>query len=149
VTITKEQAIKFERGKILHHKTLKNKDGTPYTCEVSGDCLHKEEDPKSKAFMLPVNMSPAGHLFGGRSYISNINFESWYDPEWKDEIGLVTTYEQLYEVLKIMKETKDKHFTSNITVEDGSELECFAAQLLFCNDNHDSLDDGHPVIYFQ
>ena len=38
---------------------------------------------------------------------------------------------------------------SDVTIElyDGEGAECYAAHLLICNNNHDSLDDGHPVIY--
>ena len=38
---------------------------------------------------------------------------------------------------------------SDVTIElyDGESAECYAAHLLVCNENHDSLDNGHPVIY--
>jgi hypothetical protein len=39
----------------------------------------------------------------------------------------------------------------DVTVEGGeyglAENECIAADLRICGLNHDSLDDGHPVIY--
>lgn len=38
---------------------------------------------------------------------------------------------------------------SDVTVElfDGESTECFPAHLRICGESHDSLDNGHPVIY--
>ena len=37
----------------------------------------------------------------------------------------------------------------DVTVEifDGNDMECFPGSLMICGENHDSLDEDHPVIY--
>tara|TARA_Y100001973_G_scaffold95555_1_gene149107 strand:+ start:213 stop:386 length:174 start_codon:yes stop_codon:yes gene_type:complete len=54
------------------------------------------------------------------------------------------TYRELIEQLEnLTKEQLD----CIVTVEDAYENECRAAELRICGDNHDSLDDNHPVIF--
>lgn len=50
--ITKDLATSLSRGKILHHKTLKNADGTPRRCRVNGVCKTWKTAPTS--WRLPV-----------------------------------------------------------------------------------------------
>lgn len=41
-------------------------------------------------------------------------------------------------------EQKDSDVTMELVTEQGSE--CYPAELRICGENHDSLDDGHPVL---
>jgi len=58
------------------------------------------------------------------------------------------TYRQLFEELKNFDSYQ---LECDITVEGGQygcePNECHAAELRICGDQHDSLDDGHPVIF--
>ena len=55
------------------------------------------------------------------------------------------TYRDLYNQLKKLT---DEQLDTDVTVEDGTENECYAADLRICGIEHDSLDENHPVIYF-
>lgn len=55
------------------------------------------------------------------------------------------TYRTLQKLIAKMNEDQ---LNSDLTVEVGDDDECFAAELRIAGDNHGSLDDGHPVIYF-
>lgn len=54
------------------------------------------------------------------------------------------TYRQLQIILNSLS---DEQLSCDVTVEDSYEQECYPADLRVCDDNHDSLDSGHPVIY--
>jgi hypothetical protein len=58
------------------------------------------------------------------------------------------TYLELFEEIK---KFDDYQLNATVTVESGqyglAENECIAAELRICGENHDSLDDGHPVIF--
>jgi len=41
----------------------------------------------------------------------------------------------------------DEQLECTVTVEDAYENECRAAELRISTDNHDSLDEDHPVIF--
>lgn len=43
----------------------------------------------------------------------------------------------------------DDQKDSDVTAEifDGENTECFAAELRIAGENHDSLDEGHPVLW--
>ena len=43
----------------------------------------------------------------------------------------------------------DDQKDSDVTAEifDGENTECFAAELLISGEDHDSLDEGHPVLW--
>jgi hypothetical protein len=53
------------------------------------------------------------------------------------------TYRQLLEKLKCFS---DEQLDSDVTVEDPFDNECYAGELKICGEDHDSLDDFHPVI---
>lgn len=56
------------------------------------------------------------------------------------------TYRQL---LHKLVELSDEQLQCDLTVADGINTECFPADLRFADeDNFDSLDEGHPVIYY-
>ena len=55
------------------------------------------------------------------------------------------TYRQMVQIMNEVF-TEDQ-WESDVTVEDGIEEECYAAELRICGDNHDSLDEDHPVIF--
>lgn len=56
------------------------------------------------------------------------------------------TYRTLAGLIACMTdEQKDTYVT--VEIYDGQDTECFSGKLLICGDNHDSLDDYHPVIY--
>jgi len=38
---------------------------------------------------------------------------------------------------------------TTLTVEDAVAEQCYPAELRICNDTHHSLDDDHPVIFFE
>jgi hypothetical protein len=50
--ITKQEAVALHYGAILHHVTMKNKDGTPMRVRVSGACKTWKTRPEE--FRLPV-----------------------------------------------------------------------------------------------
>jgi len=57
------------------------------------------------------------------------------------------TYKKLAEAISKMTVEQQN---SDVTVEleqYGESNECYAGSLEICSDNHDSLDDGHPVIF--
>lgn len=56
------------------------------------------------------------------------------------------TYEKLAELISYMT---DEQRQKNVTVEifDGESMECFQADLMICGEEHDLLDEDHPVIY--
>ena len=54
------------------------------------------------------------------------------------------TYRQLIEQLQKLTE---EQLDCSVTVEDAYETECRAAELRISTDNHDSLDEDHPVIF--
>ena len=51
------------------------------------------------------------------------------------------------ELLAELKKLGPVQLDMTVTVEDAYEDECRAAELRICGENHDSLDDYHPVIY--
>jgi hypothetical protein len=55
------------------------------------------------------------------------------------------TYRQLVEMMNAI--FTDEQWDSDVTVEDGINDECFAAELRICDNSHDSLDYNHPVIF--
>lgn len=61
-------------------------------------------------------------------------------------MGMRITYRTLASLIGKMN---PEQLDSDVTIElyDGEGSECYAAHLLICNNNHDSLDGGHPVIY--
>lgn len=52
------------------------------------------------------------------------------------------------DLLKELMELSDEQLECDVTVENGIENECFAAELRICAEEHDSLDEDHPVIYY-
>ncbi len=54
------------------------------------------------------------------------------------------TYRELRDGLN---ELDDDQLYADVTVELGPETECYPAELRICDIDHDSLDDGHPVIF--
>lgn len=48
-----------------------------------------------------------------------------------------------------LQEMTNEQLDSTLTVEDGSANECYRGELRICGTEHDSLDENHPVIYFQ
>lgn len=55
------------------------------------------------------------------------------------------TYRQLMEEISRMT---DEQKDAQVTVEDSFEEECYSAELRICGPEHQTLDDGYPVIYF-
>ena len=56
------------------------------------------------------------------------------------------TWRQLGSLIAQMNEyQKDMDVTAEVF--DGQDTECFAGTLRICGNEHDSLEDGHPVIY--
>lgn len=57
------------------------------------------------------------------------------------------TYGQLAEI--ILKKMTPEQQMCDVTTEifDGENTECFASEIRICNNEHDSLNDGHPVIF--
>jgi hypothetical protein len=51
------------------------------------------------------------------------------------------------ELLNELQKLTEEQLSCTITVEDAHEEECHPAELRVCGENHDSLDDGHPVIF--
>lgn len=61
-------------------------------------------------------------------------------------MGIRITYRTLAKLIDRMSdEQKDCDVTAEVF--DGENTECFAASLRICNDDHDSLDDHHPVLF--
>ena len=59
------------------------------------------------------------------------------------------TYRELLERLEWMD---DEQLDSTVTVESSvgmSEGECYQEELRICGENHDSLEDNHPVIFVE
>lgn len=56
------------------------------------------------------------------------------------------TYRTLWTLIGLMNK---QQLDSDVTVEifNGEGRECFCAELRICGSNHESLDDGHPVLY--
>lgn len=56
------------------------------------------------------------------------------------------TYRTLRQLIDLMD---DDQLDSDLTVEilDECGTECYAAELRIAGENHESLDDGHPVVY--
>ena len=54
------------------------------------------------------------------------------------------TYRTLAQLIEKMS---DEQKDCDVTVEDGIENECYHAELRISAENHDSLDDNHPVIF--
>ena len=52
-----------------------------------------------------------------------------------------------HELLNELKKLSEEQLKMDVTVEDAYEEECYPAELRVCGENHDSLDDGHPVIF--
>jgi hypothetical protein len=52
-----------------------------------------------------------------------------------------------HELLNELKKLNEEQLKMDVTVEDAYEKECYPAELRVCGENHDSLDDGHPVIF--
>ena len=48
---------------------------------------------------------------------------------------------------KLIDQMSEEQKDSDLTIEDCIQQECFAATLRIAGENHDSLEDGHPVIY--
>ncbi len=55
------------------------------------------------------------------------------------------TYRQLKYLLETMS---DDSLDCDVTVEDTYTDECYAAELRVAGTNHDSLEEGHPVLCF-
>jgi hypothetical protein len=56
------------------------------------------------------------------------------------------TYRTLENLIARMNDDqKDSDVTAEIF--DGENTECFAAELRICDEDHDSLDEGHPVLW--
>jgi len=61
----------------------------------------------------------------------------------------MSSYNQTYgELLEKLQKLNPEQLKMTVTVEDDYENECYPAQFDICGENHDSLDDGHPVIRF-
>jgi hypothetical protein len=56
------------------------------------------------------------------------------------------TYRQLFAIAQAV--FTEEQWDSDVTVEDGINEECFAAELRIADEHHDSLDNEHPVIFF-
>jgi len=54
------------------------------------------------------------------------------------------TYRTLAALINKMSEIQKD---TDVTVEIETENECYAAELRICDDEHDSLDENHPVIF--
>jgi hypothetical protein len=48
---------------------------------------------------------------------------------------------------KLIDKMSDEQKDSDVTVEIQMDDECYAAELRICDDNHDSLDEDHPVLF--
>ena len=68
--ITKEIAVTAKYGQEFHHVLLKNADGTPVRCRVSGQCKTWKTRPEE--FKLPVKYG-LKHCF----YITLENAGEW------------------------------------------------------------------------
>lgn len=68
--LTKLQAMNISNGAILHHATLKNRDGSPLRCRVNGQCKIWKTRPEE--FRLPVK-----HGLKECFYITESNSAEW------------------------------------------------------------------------
>ncbi len=51
------------------------------------------------------------------------------------------------ELLKNLQKLSEDQLDSDVTVELGLSDECFPAEFRICGEEHDVLDEDHPVIY--
>jgi hypothetical protein len=51
------------------------------------------------------------------------------------------------ELLAELNKLSDEQLDCTVTSEDSYEEECYPAELRICAENHDSLENGHPVIF--
>lgn len=72
--ITKEIAVNLKYRNILHHKSLKNADGSPLRCRVNGKCKTWVTRPTD--FRLPVKYGMYDCF-----YIDSNNCHEWELPE--------------------------------------------------------------------
>ncbi len=52
------------------------------------------------------------------------------------------------DLLQQLQKLTPEQLQMTVTVEDGIENECYAAELRITDTEHDSLDENHPVIFF-
>jgi len=57
------------------------------------------------------------------------------------------TYRQLAQIIQNKMTPEQQECDVTAEIFDGDSTECFPAEIRICNDEHDSLDDGHPVIW--
>ena len=58
------------------------------------------------------------------------------------------TYHELAHAIQDEFTSEQKYATVTVEVfEQGQGSECYAAELRICCNQHDSLDDGHPVLF--
>jgi len=55
------------------------------------------------------------------------------------------SYRQL---LNQLQQMTDEQLDCDVTVEDTAENECYPASIYFAGEEHDSLDENHPIICF-
>lgn len=58
--------------------------------------------------------------------------------------GVINTWEQLEQAIALMSPEQK---AANITIELEFQDECYPAELRVCGPDHQTLDDGHPVIF--
>jgi hypothetical protein len=71
--LTKQQAQTLRPGDLLHHATLRNRDGTPLRARVNGRCITWKTKPVE--FKLPMK-----HGLRGCFYITEHNADDWQVP---------------------------------------------------------------------
>lgn len=61
----------------------------------------------------------------------------------------MSSYNQTYrDLLEKLQNLTEEQLDMTVTVEDNYENKCYPAQFDICGENHDSLDNDHPVIRF-
>ena len=53
------------------------------------------------------------------------------------------------DLLKKIEKMNSYQLSCHITIEDPYENECYPAELRIAGSTHDSLDEGHPVLYLE
>ena len=72
--MTRNDAINARHGDIFHHVSVKNADGTPARCRVTGKCRTWKTRPDQ--FVLPVK-----HGLYQSFYITQVNCDEWVKAE--------------------------------------------------------------------
>ena len=107
----------------------RKEDGKPWVAEVA------EAFPARTAMQIYV--SPVNGMAASGQYINLEKLFELFDVE-------ITTYGELYELLGSFT---PEQLDANITTEISWDNECFPCELRIAGSEHDSLDEGHPVLY--